>query len=161
MRCWILTADSDDVQIFLGQALRLLRQGGHDCKQSSEMEVEQRLWIGLQQGLQAFMKDCVTLSLAVVVGHEPALHRVLDGFKQKVALVQILAILGGLAVQSVVVVVVVRHVSQEAGKQDRLFHVVDGWAVAPQGQQQGASVEFGIGRLHGYFWWLWALDKMV
>lgn len=74
-----LTADPNDAQVFLRQALRLLREVSHDCKQASEMEMKQHLWIGLHQGLQAFVQGCV--ALGVIVRDEPTLHSGPDGFQ--------------------------------------------------------------------------------
>ncbi len=114
------------------------------------MEMEKRLGLGLQQGLQAFVQGGVTLGLSVFMWDEADLHRALDGFQQNVVLIQVHAVVGGLAVQ----IAVIRHVSEEAGKQDGLLHIVHCCAVAPQGQQHGASAELDIGRLHGCSRWV-------
>lgn len=113
------------------------------------MEVEKRLRFGLQQRLQAFVQGGVTLGIAaVVVREEPALHCVLDGFQHKVGLVQVHAVVGSLAVLSLVV----RYISQEAGKKDGLLHIAHHCAVAPQGQQEGVSVQPSVGGLHDVSW---------
>ncbi len=112
------------------------------------MEMEKRLGLCLQQGLQAFVQGGVTLG--VFMWDEADLHRVLDGFQQKVVLMHIHAVVGGFTFR----IAVIRHVSEEAGKQDGLLHIVHCCAVAPQGQQQGVSAEFGIGRLHGCSRWV-------
>lgn len=147
LRMTLSVANANDLHVFGREGLGALGEVAHDGEQPPEVELKERLGVHFHLGLQTLMQASLTFDLGVVVGIDKVavVHSVAYGLQHQVAVVQVFGVLGCVQLEHVVR----RHLTQQAGDEHRLLHVVHRRVVAIQGQKQGAAAQLDIGRLHG------------
>lgn len=116
-----LICHSNDVHIFLCEALSLLGEVNHHRKQSCQVEAEETFRICVQERLQGLVEHCV-LGLVVIQETQVALHGVSYGFEQLIGAIQVSA---GLLCCFTVPRLIRGYISQQARQEDGLLHVAN------------------------------------